>query len=146
MSAVVAELRVRCIFNAYRTRKDSSNMTKPVKALISGAGIAGPALAYWLSRRGIETTVVERAPALRTGGQAVDFRGPIHRAVLERMGIWDAIHAERTRPQKLVLLDPRCSPCATLPEAMMAGDVEILRGDLSRILFERTRSAADYRF
>lgn len=121
-------------------------MTKPVKALISGAGIAGPALAYWLVRRGIETTVVERAPALRSGGQAVDFRGPIHRAVLERMGIWEAIHAERTRPQKFVLLDPRCAPCATLPEAMMAGDVEILRGDLSRILFERTRTAVDYRF
>ena len=43
--------------------------------LISGAGIAGPALAFWLSRFGFSPTVVERAPSLRSGGQAVDFRG-----------------------------------------------------------------------
>ena len=43
--------------------------------LISGAGIAGPALAHWLGRYGFTPTVVELAPALRGGGQAVDFRG-----------------------------------------------------------------------
>ncbi|GAB3877658.1 hypothetical protein GCM10027612_00830 [Microbispora bryophytorum subsp. camponoti] len=43
--------------------------------LISGASIAGPAVAYWLRRHGFAPTVVERAPALREGGQAVDFRG-----------------------------------------------------------------------
>ena len=45
-------------------------------ALISGASIAGPALAYWLNRAGFQTTVVERAPAPRPGGQAIDVRGP----------------------------------------------------------------------
>ena len=45
------------------------------KVLISGASIAGPALAYWLHRYGFEVTVVEKAPALRPGGQAVDFNG-----------------------------------------------------------------------
>ena len=44
----------------------------------SGASIAGPALAFWLRRHGFHPTVVERAPALREGGQAVDFRGPAH--------------------------------------------------------------------
>jgi 2-polyprenyl-6-methoxyphenol hydroxylase-like FAD-dependent oxidoreductase len=43
--------------------------------LISGASIGGPALAYWLRRYGFEPTVVEIAPALRPGGQAVDLRG-----------------------------------------------------------------------
>jgi 2-polyprenyl-6-methoxyphenol hydroxylase-like FAD-dependent oxidoreductase len=42
--------------------------------LISGAGVAGPALAFWLRRRGFIPTVVERTPALRTGGQATDIR------------------------------------------------------------------------
>lgn len=42
--------------------------------LISGASIAGPALAFWLRRYGFQPTVVERAPALRDGGYAVDFR------------------------------------------------------------------------
>ena len=45
--------------------------------LISGASIAGPALAYWLGRPGFGR-LVEIAPALRTGGNAVDFRGPLH--------------------------------------------------------------------
>ena len=47
-----------------------------MKVLISGASIAGPVLAYWLSRNGFDVTVVERAPALRkTGGHAVDLSG-----------------------------------------------------------------------
>jgi 2-polyprenyl-6-methoxyphenol hydroxylase-like FAD-dependent oxidoreductase len=41
--------------------------------LISGAGIAGPTLAYWLSRHGFAPTIVERAPVLRTGGYMMDF-------------------------------------------------------------------------
>jgi 2-polyprenyl-6-methoxyphenol hydroxylase-like FAD-dependent oxidoreductase len=117
-----------------------------LRVLISGAGIAGPALAYWLARAGHPTTLVERAPALRAGGQAVDFRGPVHRAVLEKMGIWDAIHEHRTRAGEFLLVDKQGSVCATLPESMLSGDVEILRGDLCRILYERTRGKTDYRF
>jgi 2-polyprenyl-6-methoxyphenol hydroxylase-like FAD-dependent oxidoreductase len=117
-----------------------------VRVLISGAGVAGPALAYWLTRWGYETVVVERAPSLREGGQAVDFRGPVHRAVLERMGIWDAIHERRTTPGALLLVDRDDGVRATLPESMLSGDVEILRGDLCNILHERTHGATDYRF
>jgi 2-polyprenyl-6-methoxyphenol hydroxylase-like FAD-dependent oxidoreductase len=117
-----------------------------VRVLISGAGVAGPALAYWLARWGYETVVVERASSLREGGQAVDFRGPVHRAVLERMGIWDAIHERRTTPGALLLVDTDDDVRATLPESMLSGDVEVLRGDLSRILYERTSGATDYRF
>jgi 2-polyprenyl-6-methoxyphenol hydroxylase-like FAD-dependent oxidoreductase len=116
------------------------------RVLVSGAGIAGPALAYWLARAGHRATVVERSPALREGGQAVDFRGPVHRTVLERMDIWDAIHQHRTRSGELHLVGRDGAVRATLPEAMMSGDVEILRGDLCRILHERTRGAVDYRF
>lgn len=116
------------------------------RVLVSGAGIAGPALALALERHGVHSTVVESAPALRTGGQAVDFRGPVHRAVLERLELWEAIHARRTRPLPLVILGPDDRTVATLPAVMMAGDVEIVRGDLSELLFERTRSVADYRF
>lgn len=45
------------------------------KILISGASIAGPALAYWLNRYGFQPTIVEKAPALREGGYAIDIRG-----------------------------------------------------------------------
>ncbi|MFD4351977.1 FAD-dependent monooxygenase [Nocardia sp. NPDC058518] len=66
--------------------------------LISGASVAGPALAYWLHRYGFSVTVVERAPALRAGGQAVDFKGKTHLTVLERMGILDEVRTRRTAP------------------------------------------------
>jgi len=120
-------------------------MTKR-RVLISGAGIAGPALAYWLDGHDFDVTVVERALTLREGGQAVDFRGPVHREVLERMGLWEPIHQHRTQGCDLVMLDRRGRPVLTLPSVMMSGDVEILRGDLSRLLYERSASSTCYRF
>ncbi len=116
------------------------------RVLISGAGIAGSALAYWLGQAGYRTTVVERADQLREGGQAVDFRGPVHRTVLERMGIWGAIHQKRTVAGELSLVNRHGAPFAVLPELMMAGEVEILRGDLVRLLYERSSANATYRF
>ena len=65
-----------------------------VKVLISGGGIAGPALAHWLHRHGIAATIVERAPRPRPGGHAVDVRG-VARQVIERMGLMPAVLAKR---------------------------------------------------
>ena len=63
-----------------------TNPLRGISILISGAGVAGPALAYWLGRYGADVTVVEVAPALRASGFAVDFRGPSHLEVLRKMG------------------------------------------------------------
>ena len=68
-------------------------MTVP-SVLIAGASIAGPALAHCLAHHGAEVTVVERAPALRPGGQAVDARGAA-REVIRRMGLDEAVRAAR---------------------------------------------------
>jgi 2-polyprenyl-6-methoxyphenol hydroxylase-like FAD-dependent oxidoreductase len=57
-----------------------------MRVAISGAGIAGPALAYWLNRGGHEVVLIEKAPQLRTGGYIVDFWG-VGYTVAERMGI-----------------------------------------------------------
>src|SRR5215471_11700033 len=65
------------------------------RVLVAGASIAGPALAHWLRRRGAEVTVVERAPELRPGGQAVDARG-VAREVVRLMGLDEAVRAART--------------------------------------------------
>ena len=67
------------------------------RILISGAGIAGTALAYWLHRYGFRPTVVEQAPALRSGGQAIDLRGAA-REVANRMGILDEDVARDDHP------------------------------------------------
>ena len=61
--------------------------------LISGIGIGGPTLAYWLSVYGIKSTLVERAPQLRTGGYALDFWG-LGFDVAERMGILPEIRRD----------------------------------------------------
>ena len=61
-------------------------------ALIAGASIAGPALAYWLNHYGWRTTIVERAPRLRTGGQNVDLHGAGLEAI-RRMGLEEQVRA-----------------------------------------------------
>ncbi len=114
--------------------------------LISGAGIAGPALAYWLSRFGISPVVVERAPSLRPGGQAVDFRGEAHLSVLRRMGVLDAVLAAQTSPRDMVFRGVDGRVRSRLPAAFTAGEVEIRRGDLSRLLYEASESGAEYVF
>ena len=114
--------------------------------LISGASIAGPALAYWLDRYGFDVTVVEKAPALRPGGQAVDFKGRTHRTVLERMGIWTEIQQRQTGRFDTVYLDAAGREQAVMSGEFTGGDVEILRGELAAIMHERTAAGCEYRF
>lgn len=114
--------------------------------LISGASVAGPALAYWLNRYGHAVTVVERAPHMRGGGYAVDFRGDVHLGVLAKMGVLDAIRARQTRMGDLTYVDAAGNRLATMPSGVFSGDVEILRGDLAEVLFEATRDDTDYLF
>ncbi|MFJ8910498.1 FAD-dependent monooxygenase [Amycolatopsis sp. NPDC102389] len=113
--------------------------------LISGAGIAGPALAFWLRKRGFAPTVVERAPALREGGSAVDFRGE-QMTLLKRMGILDDIRAKETAMGAQVIVDPRGKKVAQMPSVFFSGEVEIERGDLTRILYDHTKDDVEYVF
>ncbi len=114
--------------------------------LISGASIAGPSLAYWLERYGATVTVVERAPGLRPGGQAIDFKGAVHRKVLEDMGLWDAIVARQTGGQDQTIVDADGRKIGVVPGALTGGDVEIRRGDLAEILYDATRESCEYVF
>ncbi|MEV0339815.1 FAD-dependent monooxygenase [Nocardia sp. NPDC050713] len=114
--------------------------------LVSGAGIAGTALAYWLHRYGFDVTVVERAAAPRPGGQAVDFKGRTHRTVLERMGVWEEVWERRTGASDVVFVDERGSRLALMSGDFTGGDVEILRGDLAEILYRRTAGDCEYVF
>ncbi|MFC8127479.1 FAD-dependent monooxygenase [Streptomyces sp. NPDC057302] len=113
--------------------------------LISGASVAGPALAYWLRRHGFTPTVVERAEQVRDGGYAVDFRGEAL-DVLDRMGILDQVRALDTEMSDAALMDGDGKQYATLPAVVFAGDLEILKGDLTRILYEATRDDVEYVF
>lgn len=120
------------------------------KVLISGAGIAGPALAQWLTRYGADVTIVETAPSLRTGGQLVDIRG-IGREVLDRAGLADAVRAARTAADGMSLVDTHGRRQATLRTEGFGGDgpvsdIEILRGVLSRICYDASSDTTEYLF
>lgn len=117
-----------------------------VRALVSGAGVAGPALAYWLARFGATTTVVEIAPALRTSGFAVDFRGPTHLGVLARMGVLDDLRAVETHGGAMRCVDERSETIYELPAAFAGGDIEVMRRDLSRVFYEHSAGAVEYVF
>ena len=114
--------------------------------LISGASIAGPALAYWLGRRGFRPTVVEIAPALRTGGNAVDFRGPLHLGLLRKMGVLDELRAVQTGGTAMRFVDERGGYRMAMPADFAGGDLEVLRGDLSRILCAAAADTTEFLF
>jgi 2-polyprenyl-6-methoxyphenol hydroxylase-like FAD-dependent oxidoreductase len=121
-------------------------MTRPVRTvLISGASVAGPSLAFWLARFGFTTTIVERARALREGGYAVDFRGTSMEAV-RRMGLLDAVKAEATNMGDMYYVDASDQEVARLPSAAFSGELEIMRGDLARILHRATADGTEYLF
>jgi 2-polyprenyl-6-methoxyphenol hydroxylase-like FAD-dependent oxidoreductase len=113
--------------------------------LISGASVAGPALAYWLNRRGMRVTIVEKAPAVRPGGLAVDFRGSAMR-ILDRMGILDELRRHATDSGDATIVAEDGTPIATMPGEIFAGDLEVQKTDLTRILYELTRADTEYVF
>lgn len=122
----------------------------PRNVLITGASIAGPTLAWWLSRAGHAVTVLERAPAFRTGGQNIDIRGAA-RTVIRRMGLEEAVRAHVTGEQGIAFVDEADRVCAEFGAQQFGGngptaEIEILRGELARLLFEHGRARVDYVF
>src|SRR5690349_24489425 len=92
-----------------------------MRVLISGGGIAGPALAFWLHRAGAEVTVVERAPGPRPGGHAVDIRGAA-REVVERMGLRAEIAARQADERGVALVDGRGRRMAEMRADLFGGE------------------------
>jgi 2-polyprenyl-6-methoxyphenol hydroxylase-like FAD-dependent oxidoreductase len=118
--------------------------------LISGASIAGPALAFWLTRYGINTTVVEKSSSLRGGGYPIDIRGTAL-DVVERMGLYPQMRAAHVDSRSIAFVDEHGAVIAKIdPEAITGGvrgkDVEIRRGDIATILYAATKDKANYKF
>jgi 2-polyprenyl-6-methoxyphenol hydroxylase-like FAD-dependent oxidoreductase len=124
---------------------------RDAKVLISGSGIAGPVLALWLTRYGASVTVVERAPALRTGGQLVDIRGTAAHAVVTRSGLAEQVRAARTAADGLSLVGADGRRQASTRADGFGGngpvaEIEILRGRLSGVFYDATRNDVEYVF
>ncbi|WP_328492977.1 FAD-dependent monooxygenase [Streptomyces sp. NBC_00414] len=118
--------------------------------LISGASIAGPALAFWLNRYGFEVTVVEKAGALRGGGYPVDVRGTACE-VVRRMGILPRLRDAHIDLRRLTFLDGDGGEVASVaPHTVTGGvagrDLEIRRGDLTDALHTAVRDDVEFLF
>ena len=121
------------------------------RVLISGASVAGPVLAYWLNRFGFQPTVVERTDALRfgTGGHAVDLFGPALQ-IIEWMGVLPQVQEAGTHTEIISFIRdghrPVDVPAESMSEGVSAHHVEIMRGELAKIIYEVGRNDVAYVF
>jgi 2-polyprenyl-6-methoxyphenol hydroxylase-like FAD-dependent oxidoreductase len=115
--------------------------------LISGAGIAGPALAFWLKAAGYEPTIVERAPALRSGGYVIDFWG-LGYDLAERMGLIAEINRIGYHVREVRIVNDaghRVAGFGTAAFSELTGGrfVTLPRSTLSRLLFGKVRDSVE---
>ncbi|KUJ23171.1 FAD/NAD(P)-binding domain-containing protein [Mollisia scopiformis] len=118
--------------------------------LINGASIAGPVLAHFLSQSHISITILERSPNLRTTGQQVDIRGS-GLTVIQRMGLEEAVRSRTTEEAGLQFVTGNGKPIATFPVDKETGmsfssDIEILRGELAKVIYEKTVKSPDIEY
>lgn len=122
----------------------------PMKArtvLISGAGIAGPTLAFWLKAGGFEPTLIEHRPEPRTGGYVIDFWG-LGYDIAERMGLLPEIDRVGYHICEMRIVNGRGEHISGLGvralNDMTGGRfVTLARSDLSRLLFERIKDRTE---
>ncbi|WJH38511.1 FAD-dependent monooxygenase (plasmid) [Aliirhizobium terrae] len=121
------------------------------KVLITGASVAGCTAAWWLGRTNrFDVTVVEKHPEFRDGGQNIDIRGA-GREVLRKMGLEEKALRAGTKETGTAWVNEDGGVIAEIDTAELGTDgptaeMEILRGDLARILYEDTRQQAMFRF
>jgi 2-polyprenyl-6-methoxyphenol hydroxylase-like FAD-dependent oxidoreductase len=118
--------------------------------LVSGASIAGPAVAFWLQRYGFTVTVVEKSTGLRGGGYPIDVRGTAVE-VARRMGILPRLQKAHIESRRLTFLNADGSEAAVVhPQAVVGGveghDVEVPRGDLAEVLYGAVRDEVEFVF
>ena len=117
---------------------------------ISGAGVAGPTLAYWLMRDGHSPTLIETAPTLRTGGYMTDFWG-VGYDVAERMEILPAIRAAGYALQEVRYVDGRGRTAGSISANTMVRELgdrftSLPRGDLAATIYHAVEGRGETLF
>jgi 2-polyprenyl-6-methoxyphenol hydroxylase-like FAD-dependent oxidoreductase len=117
-----------------------------LRVLISGAGIAGPSLAHWLLRYGVEPTLIERAPAFREGGYMIDVWG-VGFDILERYGLLEAARQRGYLFDRLRFVDERGQELSAVGGEVFRRAVggrffSIPRGELARVIYETVENRA----
>ncbi|KAL0481801.1 hypothetical protein AKO1_012414 [Acrasis kona] len=123
---------------------------KNKSVLISGAGIAGPVLGFWLSRYGLRPTIIERSKQLRTQGQMLDIRGS-GLEVTKQMELEEHVRSRTTKEEGTNFVDSNNSIIASFPVHLTQGrgftsDIELIRGELVNTLYESTKNNVEYIF
>lgn len=112
---------------------------KDKRILISGAGIAGCTLAYWLKERGFLPTIIERSSCERAGGYKVDVRGAALE-VARRMAIYEElleVNVNITR-SKFISSDHKVFEFdGDILGLSSEGEIEINRWDLAQIISKK---------
>jgi len=131
---------------------ESLKENKDINVLVSGASVAGLNTAYWLLKYGFNVTIVERASHIRAGGQALDIRGPALE-VAARMGILDDIRDSSTQLNGMSVVDAlsgkelsRNTEHTVTRGKHDSPDIEVLRDDLLKVLFDTVGNQATYLF
>ena len=129
--------------------KKNTGQMKSRNILISGAGVAGLALAYWLHRHHFHPVVMESAPSLRDAGYKVDIRGAAVQ-VIERMGLLLDVSKSKVNMREAFFVNRWGRRLASMDADLFGGrargDIEILRGDLIRILYQAIYQDVEVRF
>jgi 2-polyprenyl-6-methoxyphenol hydroxylase-like FAD-dependent oxidoreductase len=125
-------------------------MARSKTVLISGAGIAGPTLAYWLLRNGFEPTIVEKAPEPRTGGYIVDFWG-LGFDVADRMGLIPDLRRQGYDVSEVRFVDAEGRTeggfGVDIIRTITAGRfVSLQRSALARLLYEKIEGRCEFLF
>ena len=107
--------------------------------LISGAGIAGTTLAFWLKKFGFNPTIIEQAPTLREGGYAIDFWGAGY-TVAARMNILEDLKQADMKISELIFVDENdkrkgALSYAKMVELMNGEAFTLLRSDLAKVIY-----------
>jgi 2-polyprenyl-6-methoxyphenol hydroxylase-like FAD-dependent oxidoreductase len=120
--------------------------------LISGAGITGLTLAYWLQTWGFSPTIVEKRSNLEARGYLIDFYGSGY-DVAEKMEVLDSIRArsDQYRFKKVSFVDEHGRERAALDVVKFRALLHqryfsLMRGDLESAIYESVEKSVPIRF
>jgi 2-polyprenyl-6-methoxyphenol hydroxylase-like FAD-dependent oxidoreductase len=119
-----------------------------LKVLISGAGIAGPCLAYWLTktRHNMAITIIERSPFPRVTGQSIDIRGPAIE-IVKAMKLEEAVRSRHTTEEGTRFLNASGNVFAQFAAGdSFTAEYEILRADLAGLFLEATEGSGKIQY
>lgn len=125
-----------------------SKTPKDLRVLISGIGIAGPVVAYWLAKAGVSVTVLERYDKFRKEGQTIDIRNE-GITIMKWMGVEEEIRKRTTKELGIKFVDSQNQTWAAFPQdpdGSFTSEFEIVRSELASTFYDAAKDKVEYIF